>query len=347
MANKQNKMVLGYVGKLDEVTEADAKILTHINLAFGIVTQEYDITVSERVIPSIETVRQIRAWNPDIKFVLSLVSRHPDTWSDGAASEEYRAKIAASCAKVCLDYELDGVDFDWEYPCVQSNNIKSSPDDKHNFTLMLKAVREALDAIPGDKHYLNTIAAGADVYYCENVEMDQIMKYLDYINVMTYDLKCGFHAISGHHTNLYASVGDYFHNSCDRAMRIFHSYGVPKDQLVMGCGFYSRKWENVQNVNNGLLQWTKTGGGYGPAYHDILENYLNKNGFTAYWDDVAKAPWLYNPETGIFISYDDPRSLEAKCDYIVENEYAGIFYWVHSSDNTKILLNSIQDAFNK
>ncbi len=347
MANKANKMVLGYVGRMYEVTEADAKMLTHINLSFGILTPELEITVEERVIPSTDMIEQIRAWNPEIKIILSLVTNHPDTWCDGAGCAAGRAKIAASCVDAVLKYGLDGVDFDWEYPCVPSNNFKSSPDDKYNFTLMLKAVREALDAIPGGKHYLNTIAAGGDVYYCENVEMDKIMDYLDYINVMTYDLKCGFHAISGHHTNLYASVGDYFHNSCDRAMRIFHSYGVPKDRLVMGCGFYSRGWHNVPNVNHGLLQWTKTGGGYGPNYHDIVENYLNKNGFTDYWDDVAKAPWLYNPETGRFISYDNPRSLEAKCDYIVENGYAGIFYWEHSADHTRILLNAINDAMNK
>ncbi len=347
MANKANKMVLGYVMRPEQITEADAKMLTHINLGFGVITKDYDITVPKRAIPSVELIRQIRAWNPDIKLILSLETNAPDTWSVGAAGEESRAKIAASCVKVCLDHELDGVDFDWEYPCVPSNNMTASPEDKYNFTLMLKAVREALDAIPGGKHYYNTIASGADTYFCENVEMREIIKYLDYINVMTYDLKCGFHALTGHHTNLYPAIGDYFYNSCDRAMRMFHDYGIPKDKLVMGCGFYSRQWTGVPNVNNGFLQLTKEGATKGPHYHDILENYLNKNGYTAYWDDTAKAPWLYNPDTGIFISYDDPRSLEAKCDYIVENEYAGIFYWVHSADNTKTLLNAINDAFNK
>ena len=346
MANKANKMLLGYVGTKTEVTKEDAQKLTHINVAFGRLS--LDLTIeADGPLADPAVIKQIKEWNPDIKIILSLVSSHPDTWSVGASTEEGRAKIAESCAKVCEEIGYDGVDFDWEYPCVPSNNITSSPDDKVNFTLMLKAVRERLDQIPGGKHYYNTIAAGADVYYCENVEMEEIVKYLDYINVMTYDLKCGFHALAGHHTNLYASIGDYFRNSCDQAMRLFESYGVPKDKLVMGCGFYSRKWENVQNVNNGFLQWTKNGGGYGPAYHTLLEEYINKNGYTRYWDDVAKAPWLYNPDTGIFISYDDEESLTAKCEYLIETGYAGIFYWVHGSDNTKILLSTLYNTFNR
>ena len=348
MPNKANKMVLAYAGgDYCVITEEQAHMITHVNVAFGLIPEDLSIRVDHIKLLRDGSLKQLKQWNPDIKIILSLVSCEYNTWSKGVSTEEGRALLAENCAKVCEEYDFDGVDFDWEYPCVPSNGMASSPDDKHNFTLMLKAVRERLDQIPGGKYYYNTIAAGADVYYCENVEMDEIVKYLDWINIMTYDLKCGFHALAGHHTNLYASVGDYFRNSCDQAMRLFHSYGVPKDKLLMGAGFYSRKWENVQNVNNGFLQLTKTGGGYGPNYHDLLINYINKNGYTRYWDDVAKAPWLYNPDTGIFISYDDEESLTAKCEYIIERDYAGIFYWCHQADNTRILLTSIVNAFNK
>lgn len=340
MANKANKMILGYAN--GGITPEDAKILTHINVAFGILPNDLSIHVDHLPFLKDNLVEKVHSWNPDIKIILSLVSSERDTWSVGASTEQGRKTIAENCAKVCTEYGFDGVDFDWEYPCVPSNGITSSPDDKHNFTLMLKAVRERLDEIP-DKHYYVTIAAGADLYYCENVEMAEIVKYLDYINVMTYDLKCGFHALSGHHTNLYASTGDYFRNSCDQALRLFHAYGVPKDKLVMGAGFYSRKWENVPNVNHGFLQLTPKGGGYGPAYHDLVENYIDKNGYVRYWDDEAKAPWLFDGST--FITYDDPESLKAKCEYIIREDYAGIFYWEHSSDNTKTLLGAIADAF--
>ena len=346
MANKANKMVLGYVFDFMTITEADAKKLTHINVAFGNLTDDQGIDLAGSM-TEVPHIRQVRRWNPDIKIILSMGTRCKDAWVLASSTEEGRRRFAETIANVMVEREFDGIDLDWEYPCVPSNNISSSPEDKVNFTLMLKAIRERLDQIPGGKHYYLTIAAGADVYYCENVEMDKITPLLDWINVMTYDLKCGFHALSGHHCNLYASVGDYFRNSCDQALRLFESYGVPKDKLLMGAAFYSRKWTDVPNVNNGFLQLTKNGGGYGPDYHFLLQSYINKNGYTRYWDDVAKAPWLYNPEEKVFLSYDDPESLAAKCEYIIENDYAGIFYWNHISDNTRILLDAIIEGFNK
>ena len=107
----------------------------------------------------------------------------------------------------------------------------------------------------------------------------------------------------------------------------------------MGCAFYSRKWENVPNRNHGFLQLTKSGGGYGPHWDDLEENYLNRNGFTCYWDEEAKAPFLFDGST--FISFDDPRSLKEKCDYVNREGYAGIFYWEHHCDTTGKLLDTL------
>ena len=133
-------------------------------------------------------------------------------------------------------------------------------------------------------------AAGADVYYIESVEAKELAEVLDFVNIMTYDLKCGFHALTGHHTALYSSTGDIFRNSCDQAIRLFESAGFPADKLLMGAAFYSRQWDDVKDRNHGFLQYTRQGGGYGPGYDELAENYVNKNGFVRYWDEEAKAP---------------------------------------------------------
>lgn len=82
---------------------------------------------------------------------------------------------------------------------------------------------------------------------------------------------------------------------------------MPKEKLLLGAGFYSRKWENISPRNNGFLQIAKTGGGYGPNYSELVESYVNQNGYVRYWDDEAKAPWLFNGST--FLSYDDEESI--------------------------------------
>lgn len=328
--------ILGYVGNNGVITEQDAKSLTNINVAFG--QLRLDGTIEVEHLEMCEKMVQIRKWNPDIKIVVSIVPKEADAFTVCAASEELRRKVAESCKEIITKYHFDGVDFDWEYPCVPSNGMNCSLADKHNFTLFCKEVRRGVDEI--GKGHLVTIAAGADFYYTKCVELDELAKVLDYICLMTYDLKCGFHALAGHHTQLFSSTGDVFCNSCDQALRLFHECGVPKEKLLMGAAFYSRKWENIQDRNHGLLQISKTGGGYGPDYSLLVTDYIDKNGYVRYWDDEAKAPYLFNGST--FLSYDDEESIRLKCEYLKKEGFGGIFYWEHKCDAEGTLLSVMQ-----
>ncbi len=337
--------ILGYVGNDTVITQRDAQILTHINIAFGKLRLNGDIDVDHLDI--FGKMEEIRSYNQDIKIVLSLVPEEPEAFTVCAKDSDLRKKAAKSCALMVTQYGFDGVDFDWEYPCVPSNGVDATKDDKNNFTLFCQCVREEMDAITlkdGTKP-LVTIAAGADLYYTTCVDLPKVIQYLDYICLMTYDLKCGFHALAGHHTQLFSSTGDVFQNSCDQALRLFHSAGVPKDKLLMGAAFYSRKWENIQDRNHGFLQISKTGGGYGPNFAELQANYINKNGYVRYWDDEAKAPFLFDGST--FLSYDDEESIQAKCEYVKDQAYGGIFYWVHKCDPTGTLIGVIGKALDR
>lgn len=333
--------IIGYVGK-GEFNEADARKLTGINIAFGLLHRDGSVTV-EGPVDKMELIPTIRKWNSKLRIILSMVQAENDAFTYCCASEEMREKAAASLAEATVKYDLDGVDLDWEYPCVPSNSSVVSPDDKHNFTLFCGAIRRHLDQL-GGKKYL-TIAAGADLYMVNCIELPKLMDYLDYINVMTYDLKCGFHALAGHHTALFSNLGDVFRNSCAQALALFESYGVPADRLLMGAAFYSRKWEDVPDRYHGLLALTPKGGGYGPDYAVLAADYINKNGYTYYWDDEAKAPYLFNGST--FLSFDDPRSLKEKAAYVREKGYGGIFYWEHGCDPTRVLLDTLYEEMNQ
>ncbi len=332
--------IIGYVGS-GEFTCEDAKKLTGINLAFGELHNDGSVTCNGCK-EKIEMIPQIRQWNDKLRIVLSMVQADRDAFTVCCATEEMREKTAAALAETAKKYDLDGIDLDWEYPCVPSNNSVVSPDDKHNFTLLCEAIRRHLNALEG-KRYL-TIASGADVSYVNCVELPELMEYLDYINVMTYDLKCGFHALAGHHTSLFSKNGDVFMNSCAQALELFAAHGVSRDRLLMGAAFYSRKWTNLpDNENHGLLVLCPTGGGYGPDYDILVDKYINQNGFVEYWDEEAQAPYLFDGST--FLSYDNARSLKAKAEYVKENGYGGVFYWEHKCDKTRELLNALYESF--
>ncbi len=288
----------------------------------------------------VRKIPTLRSYNPEMKIILSVAQPPSDTdaFTRCCGEAVLREKAAQAVAQAVKDYDLDGVDFDWEYPCVPSNGSEVSPGDKHHFTLFCEAVRNQLDQLPG-RHRILSIAAGADVYYVNCVELPELVKYLDYIHVMTYDLKCGFHALAGHHTAPYSNAGDIFRNSCDQALKLFAANGVPAEKLLMGAAFYSRKWTGLKDRNHGLFEIAPGGGGYGPRYDELVDKYIEKNGFVRYWDEEAKAPWLFDGST--FLSYDDPESLKAKAELVKECGYGGIFYWQHGGDSTGELLDTL------
>lgn len=327
---------LAYLANEGVLSDEDAKKLTHVHVAFGRLEVDGSIRVEELNI--FKDMERIRKANPRLKILVSVVVQHPDAFTVCAASEQLRKAVGASCVKLITEYGFDGVDFDWEYPCVPSNGMHCKPEDQQNFTCLLQEVRRQMKSARADS--LLSIAAGADLYYVESIEPEKVAACLDYICLMTYDLKCGFHSMTGHHTALYSSTGDIFRNSGDQALRLFHARGIPKEKLLLGAAFYSRKWTDLVSCeNNGFLQATKTSGGYGPGFDSLQESFVGKNGYTRYWDEEAKAPYLFNGET--FYSYDDVQSLTEKCSYVQQNGYGGLFYWEHSCDKTGTLLEVI------
>ncbi|MGL4773357.1 MAG: glycoside hydrolase family 18 protein [Clostridium sp.] len=334
------KYSIAYIrdGGLEKITKEEALKLTHLNLAFGKINEKGELYTKLQNIPLIEKIRE---YNPNIKCLISLGGWGNGGFSEAASTVESRAFFVKEALNFMIKHNLDGLDLDWEYPTISVSGINSSKEDKNNFTLLLKDLREALDKKGQEdgKHYMLTIAAGADQYYIDATNMEEVSKYLDYVMLMTYDLRGGFQVLTGHHTNLYTSTGDLFRISCDTAVKMFVNAGVPREKLILGVAFYSRHWKGVPNVNNGHLQMAETVGGFGSNYDDLKENFINKNGFTRYWDDEAKAPYLFNGSE--FISYDDSESIMHKGAYVKENDLLGLMFWLYDADSTGELLNSV------
>jgi chitinase len=330
--------VIGYVGTKDMplLKEEDMKALDIVNLAFACIC---DGEVRWNPQDSLPIIKKAKSFNPDIKFIVSVGGWSAGGFSKAAASEEGRKKFAKTAVDLLEHYDLDGIDIDWEYPCFSVAGIDASADDKVNFTLLLKTIREELNEVNED--YYLTIAAGGDDYYIRSTQMELIHPYLNYVQIMTYDLRGGFVMTSGHHTNLYTPSADLYNLSVDKAVKDYVKAGVPKEKLVIGAAFYARRWDGVANRNNGYMQPAKTVGMGSYAYHEILELCLDKNGFIRYWDEEAKAPYLYNGDT--FISYDDKESLAYKAEYVKEQGLLGMMYWEYGCDKTYTLTHCIRE----
>lgn len=329
-----DRHLIGYVEipKLYLLDEQDIKTLTGVNLAFGHVDAGRVVCDLD---PALVQLERIRGIHPDIRMVLSVGGWGAGGFSEAASSEAGRELFAETAVELVERYGLDGLDVDWEYPCIGVAGIAASERDRENFTLLLAKVREVLDNRCGDGRILS-IAGGGDRYYTRCTQLDRAVQYLDYVQLMSYDLRGGFTVQTGHHANLYGNRADLSGSSTDEGVKAYLEAGVPREKLIIGAAFYSRIWKKVPDVNHGLMQMAGTTGGYGPDFACLKEEYIDKNGFTRFWDDEAKAPFLFDGSS--FISYDDERSVAEKIEYVKKQGLGGIMYWEHSCDTSHTLL---------
>lgn len=338
----------GYRGLVDTSVISPEKI-THINYAFvnlvdgrAVLSNETTDTVNFRALNA------LKISNPDLKILISIGGW---TWSgrfsDAVLTEEGRRLFARTSVDIVSRYELDGVDIDWEYPGfggLAGNIVR--PEDKQNYTLMFEALRSSLDSLSGitGREYLLTTAVGGFKKFTEFTEMDKAGKYLDYVNLMTYDYYPDTVAV--HHTNMYPSERYECDNSGHAAVQAFLDAGVPAEKLVVGIAFSSRVFTLKEGAQTGLadtvVAQTRIGGGGFTRIKDSLEN---KKGFEKFWDSTARAPYLFNASQRIFVTYDDERSVMEKCFYVRENGLAGVMFWEYMADPKEYLLDAINDGF--
>ena len=336
----KRKKLIGYVSTKDLsfLSVSDIRALDVINLAFGHISNGCVIYAPDCLL---EEYVRIRKENPECKIVLSIGGWSAGGFSEVASSKDGREKFASSAVEIVKQYELDGIDIDWEYPCIATAGIAASPDDRENFTKLIKTARETLTSMCNSDKML-TIAAGAGEYYINSTKMGEVAKYLDYVQLMTYDLRGGYHICTGHHTNLLNDKKDISQTSAENAVKCFENAGVPREKLILGAAYYSRMWTGVPDRENGLHQMAESTGGYGPSYGQLVGEYINKNGYKRFFDEEARAPWLFNGDT--FISYDDEESCREKAEYVVCNGLGGIMFWEYRLDETRTLTGVLRKA---
>ncbi len=353
-ASEKKYMVVAYVAGYREFdfSTIDVSGITHINYAFANIRDGevvFDTVKIDGVVPNsgdVDELNSLKKSKPDLKVLVSVGGW---TWSggfsDAALTAESRAKFAKSCAAFVKEFNLDGIDLDWEYPNQPGAGNIHRPEDVHNFTLMLKAVREQLDSLAKHEatgnHYLLTIATGADEVYVQNTELGELHKYIDFLNIMTYDFYNGWHNVNGHHSNYLPSAQpEMDKNSVVNAVEMHVNAGFPVDKINLGIPFYGRIWKGVKTGSDQILFNNAETVGMGIDYVDFYQN-INANGYTGYWDETAKAPYLWNPETKTFISYEDEESIKIKIEYLKQRGLAGVMFWEYSADHDKKLLNTV------
>ena len=300
----------------------DALLLDFVIYAFALINPNGTLTAYSTLY--LKQLANLRLENPYLKVILGIGGWGADGFSDAALTPTSRYAFAREVKRWVDEYELDGVDIDWEYPGSSASGITSRPQDRENFTLLLTALRDVLGA-----DAWISVAGTGETSYINNVEIANIAPIINYFNLMAYDFTAGEtgETAARHQSNLYPSDLGLGNNSVDTQVQNLINAGMPSSQILMGLPFYGRY---------GATQ-TKT-------YDELRKNYINKNGYRVLWDNVAKAPYIVDSNGNFAYSYDNLLSIYFKGLYVQENCLGGLFAWQAGMDPANILTNAMSQA---
>ncbi len=339
------KAIIAYVFPQDRELQKDevaASQLTRINYAFANIQDGRIVNGFKHDDQNLATLVALKQRSPSLTVLVSVGGwEWSGNFSDMALTKASRDRFIASVTSYIERHQLDGLDIDWEYPGQAGSTDHFRPEDKQDFTLLLKELRTSFRQQQRKLHrplYL-TIAAGASSSYLAHTEMDKVQQYIDTVNLMAYDYyEPG--GPTGNHAPLFTDPDDPKRISADRSVHEFEQAGVPREKIVLGVPFYGHQWADVADAHHGLFQIGKPLlHGYVP--YSVISTTMLNNGFDRYWDEASSVPYLYNPQQKIFVSYEDAESLALKSRYVVDQHLGGIMFWDYAGDPTGGLLNTI------
>ncbi|MBR9726596.1 glycosyl hydrolase family 18 protein [Shewanella intestini] len=261
-----------------------------------------------------------------------------------------RDRFVASVKEYLQTWKFfDGVDIDWEYPGGLGANaaLGNQDTDGDTYVLLMKDLRAMLNELSAEtgREYQLTSAIGASEAKVAQVDYQQAQQYMDNIFLMSYDFYGAWsYTELNHQAALYgASWKPETENTTHNGVSYLLAQGVDPEKIVVGAAMYGRGWSGVSGYeNNNPFTGTATGKIKGTwedgvlDYRHIADAHMSGDWQYSY-DEIAQAPYLFNPTTGDLITYDDPRSVKAKGAYVLANQLGGLFSWEIDADNGDIL----------
>uniref|UniRef100_G3MSZ2 GH18 domain-containing protein n=1 Tax=Amblyomma maculatum TaxID=34609 RepID=G3MSZ2_AMBMU len=313
----------------------DTSLCTHLILGFTDVEDSVLSKGSTDGEPSYNAVAGLKAKNPLLKVMLSV--------GGGCRSHSFHSMVSdpsntdrfvASVVETLRGNNLDGIDIDWEFPMDIRNG-------KAHFTRLLQKLRTAFDdeakASGRQALILSAAVAAQSMLVKASYDIPEIERYVDFINLMTYDLHLfkWYYPFSGHNSPLYGrrrEIGYFATLNMASSAEFWFSRGMPKAKIIVGIPTYGLVWKLCHRIWHGVSCLTvgkgREGGGY-ISYPEVCK--VISNGGKRIFDKQSKVPYVIDKNN--WISYDDVTSVELKARWILSEGFGGIMTFSLNCDD--------------
>ncbi|KAM5499911.1 putative chitinase [Microsporum canis] len=307
---------------------------THLNYAFATINPDHTLgTMGYYDEEFYRAFTNLKTKKPSLKCFLSVGG-----WDAGgrvfsvmANSADSRKVFIESVVKTLEEFGFDGLDVDWEYPVAEDRG-GSKPDFK-NYVSLLRELKDAF----GTKYGLS-MAIPASYWYLRGFDLKNMAKYVDWFNVMSYDIHGTWDGHSAWtkevinpHTNL---------TEISYGLDLLWRNSVPSEKVLLGLGFYGRSFTlGDPRCNIPGCSFKRTGnensGGARPGRCTLnsgtLSNYeinriLKSKSPELVYNDEAGVNWI-TWENDQWVSFDDSRTLKQKASFANNLCLGGTFAW--------------------
>eukprot|EP00093_Oithona_nana_P014013 14013.XXX_692283_694942_1 [CDS] Oithona nana genome sequencing. len=319
--------------------DVDPTLCTHMFFAFASIKDNKIAPSEDQDVGDAFTegaydrIMRLKEENPKLKVLLAVGG-----WAFG--SEPFRELTGSpfrmngfvyDSISFLRDHGFDGLDIDWEYP--------RGPDDRAAFVSLIKELRIAFEgeaeSSDNDKLLLTAAVPASFEAIAAGYDVPELSKYLDYINVMTYDFHGQWENRVGHNSPLFPlnSASEFQEKlTVDYSAKEWVRQGAPLEKLIVGMPVYGRTFQLADPAKFDIGAEALGGGEAGRytgesgflSYYEICD-FLHQPNTTLVWDNEQQVPFAYRGDQ--WVGFDDERSLRTKVAWLKTEGFGGIMIW--------------------